>query len=338
MNTIEILHPGLFTTIQDIGRPTHQIDGFSESGAIDQVAYQIGNLLLNNPDKAAALEYTGVAPDLQFNTESFIAITGAKLAHPQLNRHLIRQNTVYAVHKGDQLKLGPLASGHFGYLAIAGGIQTPKVLDSRSTTLKAQIGGLNGRTLRSHDQIPILPIQTMTSLKYRNFSWHSLPAQQPIRILPGPQWSQFTKQAQTQFLNQTYTITNQTDRMGYHLTGKPIATPTTNLLSQGTAFGNIQITRNGDPVVLLADRQTTGGYPVIATIAAVDRHRFVQNAPQAKIHFQLLTVTQATALWRTQQQNLQALTQSFHAMKYQPPISPQRIAAQKITSMIQVTD
>ncbi|MCD2255921.1 biotin-dependent carboxyltransferase family protein [Lactobacillus sp. CC-MHH1034] len=338
MNTIEILHPGLFTTIQDIGRPTHQIEGFSESGAMDQLAYQIGNLLLNNPNDAAALEYTGIAPDLLFHTETFIAITGAKLSQPSLNQQPIQQNTVYAVHQGDQLNLGPITAGRFGYLTIAGGIQTPKVLDSRATTLKAQIGGLAGRTLRAHDQLPILPVQTLTSLEYRHLAWHALPATQPIRLLPGPQWSQFTKQAQTQFLNQTYTITNQTDRMGYHLTGKPIATPTTNLLSQGTAFGNIQITRNGDPVVLLADRQTTGGYPVIATIAAVDRHRFVQNAPQAKIHFQLLTVTQATALWRTQQQNLQALTQSFHAMKYQPPISPQRIAAQKITSMIQVTD
>ncbi|GAF41327.1 allophanate hydrolase 2 subunit 2 [Agrilactobacillus composti DSM 18527 = JCM 14202] len=334
MATIEVLNSGFAATVQDLGRYQYQSAGFPVSGAMDQASLKLANLLVNNDANAAALEFILAGPTLQFQAPTFIAITGAA-SSPSLNGQPIALNQAIAIQAGDQVQFAPMATGRYGYLAVAnGGLQVPMVLGSRATTLKIQLGGLFGRTLAVGDALPFEPCYVLPSLAHRHAPVPAVKAPGHIRVLKGPQWDLFTPAAQSQFLQQTYQISQQADRMGYQLQGEPLPVPTENLISEGTVLGNIQITRNGQPIVLLADRQTAGGYPMIATVIGADLASFVQMSAGEDFQFELTALNTARALLAAQQQVLTTLAASFAAQKYQAPVGPARTGAQKLAQII----
>ncbi|GHP13424.1 urea carboxylase [Lentilactobacillus fungorum] len=339
MPNLSVVQPGLQTTVQDLGRITHQIDGFPTSGSMDQAAHRLANLLVDNPGKTAVLEFALVGPTLVFRTETFIALTGGQFS-PSLNGKPIPQNQAIRIQKNDRLTIGAVETGRYGYLAIKGGIQVPPVMGSRSTTLRIGIGGFHGRALAAGDQLPITTQNVLSAYAHRQVSQQFLKhfcdpllmLQSPltIRILKGPQWHLFSTQDHQRLQHQQYRLTADVDRMGYRLAGKPLVTQLKSLLSEATVFGGIQLTTDGQPIVLLADRQTTGGYPVIATVLTADIGKLVQCQPHQLIQFQLTDLQTAQAELHRQTELLQRLKVSFIDQRYQNPIGINRAAAQRI--------
>lgn len=332
-NFAKVIQPGLSTTVQDLGRPTHQIEGFPESGAMDKFSYKLANLLVNNHKNSASLEFVSVGPTIKFNCDSFIALTGGKVS-AELNHQVIPQNEVVEVNAGSILKIGQLETGNYSYLAFAnGGVISQPVLDSRSTTLRTQMGGIEGRALKAGDNIPIRDSVVMPSLQARKFAVN-LDDSPTIRFVQGPHWQMFSDAAKAQFTRQDYQISEQMDRMGFRLTGEKLAIPKQNLLSEGTVFGNIQVTRDGSPIVLLADRQTTGGYPVIGTVIRADLNRLVQMRAGTKFKFVETDIEQATNALIAQQKLLNDTYENWYTNRYQEPIGPVRRDAIKIARLI----
>lgn len=332
-NIVKVIKPGLATTVQDLGRPNHQIEGFPESGAMDKFSYKLANVLVNNHKNSASLEFVLIGPALRFNCDSFIALTGG-IVSPKLNGQEIAQNEVIEVQAGSVLEVGQMTTGNYGYLAFSnGGVITQPVLDSRSTTLRTQMGGIEGRTLQAGDNIPIRDSVVMPSLQARKINIKPMETVQ-IHFVKGPHWKMFSEQAQQQFTSQNYQISEQMDRMGYRLNGRPLKVPEKSLLSEGTVFGNVQITRDGSPIVLLADRQTTGGYPVIATVIRADLNKFVQMKSGINFTFVETDIKTATAELVAQQKILNDAFEKWYAERYVEPIGPIRRNSVKIARLI----
>lgn len=332
-NFVRVIQPGLSTTVQDLGRPSHQIEGFPESGAMDKFSYKLANLLVNNHRNSASLEFVSTGPTLRFACDSFIALTGGKV-NATLNGQPILQNEVVEVAAGSILKVGPVTEGNYGYLAFSnGGVITQPVLDSRSTTLRTQMGGLDGRALETGDTIPIRDSVVMPSLTSRKISIKHESITE-IHFVKGPQWDLFSQKALQQFQSETYQISEQMDRMGYRLNGQKLDVPEKSLLSEGTVFGNVQITRDGSPIALLADRQTTGGYPVIATIIRADLNRFVQMRQGQQFKFVMTDMDTAVEKLVQQQKIINDTFEKWYAGRYVEPIGPIRRDAIKIARLI----
>lgn len=333
---IEILKPGLASTIQDAGRWGYQAFGVPVSGAVDDFSLQLANLLVGNSPEKAGIEFMLLGPAIKFHCPTFIAITGGS-CQPALNQKQIELNRAYQVAAGDVLTFKPMKQGRFGYLAVAGGIKTPAILASRSTTSRLQLGGLKGKLLADGDFLPLQPTYQLASLQCRHCD---LPVQTPtkelqLRFIKGPQWASFSTAAQEMFCQQQFQISTQADRMGYRLSGSKLPIPANSMLSEGTVTGNVQITRSGQPIVLLADRQTAGGYPVIGTICAVDLPLLVQAGMKQRLRFQEVSVVDATKLLRQRIQFLQQLAATFQRQRYQLPIGPQQIAGQRIAQLFE---
>ncbi|MDN7144772.1 biotin-dependent carboxyltransferase family protein [Liquorilactobacillus mali] len=333
MPHIEIINSGLAATIQDLGRTGHQAKGIPVSGAIDQYSHRLANVLVNNSEKSATLEFSILGPTIEFNVETFIAITGGDSA-PILNDSNISLNTTYPVKKGDILAFHPMKSGRFGYIAFAGnGLQVEPILGSRSTNTRLNLGGYHGRALAKGDCLTIDNCYQMPSLANRSLPW-SKPTGNSIRFIKGPQWNLFSESAKQVFKDGPFTISTQADRMGFRLDGPTLEIPQKNMLSEGAVLGNIQITRAGQPIVLLADRQTAGGYPVIATIIGADLGKFVQFASNSPLLFEEVSLKKATAALRSQYRFLGELADSIYQKRYQYPIGPIRKTSKKIEEMI----
>lgn len=332
-NFVRVIQPGLSTTVQDLGRPNHQIEGFPESGAMDRFSYKLANLLVNNHRNSASLEFVSTGPTLRFACDSFIALTGGKV-NATLNGQPILQNEVIEVADGSILKIGPVIEGNYGYLAFSnGGVITQPVLDSRSTTLRTKMGGLDGRALETGDTIPIRDSVVMPSLSSRKIVIKSKKVTE-IHFVKGPHWEMFSRKAQEQFQSEIYQISEQMDRMGYRLNGPKLEVPKKSLLSEGTVLGNIQITRDGSPIALLADRQTTGGYPVIGTIIRADLNRFVQMEQGQQFKFVLIDIDTAVEKLVQQQKVINDTFEKWYAGRYIEPIGPIRRNAIKISRLI----
>ncbi|MFT9373306.1 biotin-dependent carboxyltransferase family protein [Liquorilactobacillus hordei] len=333
MPNIEIINSGLATTVQDLGRIGHQAKGIPVSGAVDQYSYRLANVLVNNSEESATLEFSILGPTIQFNVETFIAITGGASA-PTLNNSAINLNTTYAVKRGDVLAFHPMKSGRFGYIAFANnGLQVAPILDSQSTNTRLTLGGYYGRALASGDRLPVNNCYQITSLTSRSLPWHE-PSGSSIRFIKGPQWNMFSENAKQTFIAGPFTISSQTDRMGFRLDGPNLEIPQKSMLSEGTVLGNIQITRAGQPIVLLADRQTAGGYPVIATIIGADLGKFVQFGAGQPLTFEEVSLKEAIDALRNQYKFLEDLTTSIYQKRYQYPIGPIRRTSKKIEEII----
>jgi len=280
----KILHGGLFSTIQDQGRFGYTHLGMTQSGAMDQYAYKIGQKLLNN-HIANAIEIM-VGLKLEVQTTTSIAITGADLNF-KINGILYPSWQTYAVKEGDLLSFDRRISGQRAYLAVEGGFHVPKHYGSYSTTLKEGFG----KKLEKND---ILPCESTKVIHTKRLKSELIPDyNQPLtlRLLPSYQNHYFSKEEQEKFFSSEYEITMESNRMGAKLKGEAILTEKTNIISEGIAFGSVQIPKDGQPILLLNERQTIGGYPKIGTVLGIDCYRFSQLNIRAKVRFRQVNFT-----------------------------------------------
>ena len=294
MDVIEVLDGGMFTTVQDLGRYGYQKYGVPVAGAMDAFALRAANLLVGNSEGDAGLEMTLAGPHLRFLDETVVAITGADLM-PALDGNPVPMWQPVAVQKGAELLFHGINDGVRAYLAIAGGVDIPPMLGSRSTYTRANIGGLEGRALAHGDRIAAST--GMERVDGRRFPRGAVPHYghtHRLRVTPGQQFDTFTEQGIETFLSSSYTVTPRSDRIGYRLEGPPIEHKAgADIVSDGIPSGAVQVTGDGMPIVLLADRGTTGGYTKIATVISADVMRLTQAAPGDVVTFQMATLEEA---------------------------------------------
>ncbi|TYR79365.1 biotin-dependent carboxyltransferase family protein [Priestia megaterium] len=321
--SIKVIRPGLLTTIQDLGRYGFQKDGIIVSGAMDKLALRIGNLLVGNDEGKAALEVTLMGPRLQFENDALIAMTGGNLS-PVIDGEPVKMWRPVYVLKGSVLQFGVPVSGCRSYIAVSGSFAIDKVMGSTATSLRAELGGMNGRALQANDQIPChQPTETgkeimkrlkrkQTDRPFKQAFWSIHPKLLPryeanptIRTLQGAEFQWFTEESQQAFFDQPFTVTPQSDRMGYRLKGRTLLFKNEKeLLSSAVTFGTIQVPKEGNPIVLLADHQTTGGYPRIGQVATVDLPILAQIPPGKQVAFKLISLQEAQRLLIQQEKQL----------------------------------
>ncbi|WP_088553375.1 5-oxoprolinase subunit PxpB, partial [Calderihabitans maritimus] len=294
----EVLKPGMLTTVQDLGRYGYQEFGVPVAGAMDQFALRAANLLVGNREEDACLEITLMGPTLRVLNDTVLAVTGADLG-PTLDGHPIPLWQAVAARAGSILAFSGPRRGSRSYLAIAGGIDVPLVMGSRSTYLRGRLGGYQGRALRVGDILCRGPAgKTSLDLARRFVPSALIPPLAgdtiEVRVILGPQDDYFSAEGINTLLTAEYTVSNSSDRMGYRLTGPPIAHKgPTDIISDGVAPGSIQVPANGLPIVMMADRQTTGGYPKIATVITPDLDKLAQAQPGDRIRFRQVSVEKA---------------------------------------------
>ena len=329
---IRILKPGMLTTIQDLGRTGYQSQGFGVSGVMDVRSFKIANLLLDNPENEAVIEFALIGPTIEFTSETIIAITGGDFG-PVVNKKPVKMYTAIYMNKGDVLQFTGCKSGCRGYIAFSSYLNIPIVMGSRSTSTKYTVGGFNGRKLEEDDYILFrqkrryLPYFLSRSLDINEFDSSKI----SLRAVLGPQDACFTKDGIETFLNETYTVTSEFDRMGYRLDGPFIASKAkTDIISEGLVFGAIQVP-NGKPLVLLSDRQTAGGYAKIATVASVDLPKLVQLKQDGKVRFSAISVDEAQQLLIKEEEEMNALRTKIH--KPCPEVLASRLVAKRLTKL-----
>jgi len=305
--SITIVKPGLFTTLQDAGRYGYQHLGVPVSGAMDIRAHRLANLIAGNTQDQVTLECTLMGPTLTFAQACCIALSGADMdAH--LNDQPIPNNRPIIIRAGDTLSLKQARHGVRTYVAVYGGFACDPVMGSASTYVRGGFGGYDGRALQAGDTLS-LPTPLANDAKLDALSeqlWDQqiyLPApwvqqvKTAVRAIQGPQAALFTKQAVDAFFSADYRIDPQSDRMGYRLTGPTLAlAEPTQILSEAASFGSIQVPADGQPIVLMADRQTTGGYPKIAHVCTVDLPHIAQAAPGQTLSFKPISLEDAQQL------------------------------------------
>jgi antagonist of KipI len=302
LSDLAVVDPGLLTTVQDLGRPGYQRLGLPPSGPLDRLAFVVANRLVGNPDGAAGLELTLRGPRLEAGAECLVAVTGAEMGYA-VNGQEAPTWTAVRLAPGDVVSFRMVTAGCRAYLAVAGGIDVPAVLGSRATYLRGRLGGLEGRALRKGDALPVgAPARAASAAEGRAVA----PARRPTypseiecRVVPGPQDDRFTKEGWAALLGAPYEVAPQADRMGYRLKGPVIGHAAGHdIMSDGIPLGGIQVPGEGQPIVLLVDRQTTGGYTKIATVISVDIGRIGQTRPGHRVRFQAVDVARAHAVLR----------------------------------------
>lgn len=291
--SIKILKPGLFSTIQDKGRVGYQDQGFSSAGALDDNALRLGQALLNH--EGPAIEYTVIGPTIEFLADNAIVMTGARF-NVTLNSDNIDQNTVINVKKGDVLEIGQVTKGARGYLNFANPLQLPKIAGSYSTHTRSQIGGYQGRTLKKDDVLTTEKVKNYTTRIGLSANYNEeIFDQQIIHIVEGPQIDAFSETSINALTSSVFKISEQSDRMGYRLQGDSIPPiSSADIISEPVALGSIQVPNDGNPIILLNDKQTVGGYTKIATVCAMDLQVLAQKQPGSEIQFEWISVEQAT--------------------------------------------
>lgn len=308
MEAFEVIQPGPLATIQDLGRYGYQQYGVPSSGAMDNYAFRIGNLLVGNEEGAASLEITLFGVRLRVLHDTTIAITGADLA-PALNGSPIPMWETVLVHRGDTISFPRLEDGCRAYLGVAGGFSVPRVMASSSTYIKAKIGGFEGRALRAGDILHAVEHAPLAKMRRVPPEFIPLYSNQiELRVILGPQDDYFTEDGVRTFLRSKYTISVQADRMGYRLEGPQIQhRAKADIISDGIPLGAVQVPGDGLPIILLADRQTTGGYTKIATVISADIPRLAQAKPGDKIAFRQVTEDEALIALREYERKVRAV-------------------------------
>jgi KipI family sensor histidine kinase inhibitor len=308
---IEVLRPGLLTTVQDRGRIGYQKFGVPVSGAVDEIALRVGNILVGNPQGAAALEITALGPQLRFLGDAVAALTGAEV-DADLDGKPVPWYQSFLVRAGQVLDVRTCTRGLRAYLAVAGGVDVPILLGSRSTCLVASFGGFHGRALAVGDILRVgAPSGPLTSLRGREIpgEWRPHHGSPPtVRVVLGPQDDAFSEEGRRTFLDSVYRVTPHADRMGCRLDGPVIAhRSSADIISDWIPLGGVQVPGDGKPIILLADRQTTGGYPKIATAIGPDIPLVAQSRPGDALRFRAVSVTEAQAIAREVEAALGAL-------------------------------
>lgn len=296
METIKILDAGLLTTVQDLGRYGFQRYGVSASGVMDEYSAKIANKLVGNKVGEAVLETTLKGVQIEFLQNTAVAITGGN-CDVTLNGTKIELWQSYLVNRGDILKMGICRSGLRNYLAFAGGIDVPIIMNSKSTNLKAKVGGFNGRKLMIGDILSVGVGSLEAPLTLNKYYIPTYSKDIKVGVILGQQDDHFTEAGIKTFLNETYTVTQESDRMGIRLSSVSGATIEhkngADIISDGITFGAIQVPGSGQPIVMMADRQTTGGYTKIGNVISSDLAKLAQATPGTKVKFVEYTLEQA---------------------------------------------
>ena len=305
MSGLVIQDAGPLTTVQDLGRPGHLRVGIPESGPVDRESFVLANRLVGNADGAAGLECTLTGPRVEFTDERAVAVTGAEMP-VTLNGAPAPRWETFRVKAGDVLKLGFAKNGVRSYLAISGGIDTPPALGSRATYVRGQLGGLGGRALRKEDRLPLAPSPTIRYGRLRTDRIPDYSGEAEIRVVLGPQDDRFTERGIAAFLEGAYEMLPQSDRMGARLKGPAVEhVRGHDIISDGIALGGVQVVGDGQPIILLVDRQSTGGYTKIATVCSFDIGRVGQIKPGQRLSFRRVTVAAAHALVRARRADME---------------------------------
>jgi biotin-dependent carboxylase-like uncharacterized protein len=337
---LRVIAPGLMTTVQDLGRPGYQRLGVPPSGALDPVALRAANLLVGNPTTTAVLEMARAGATLAVEADSVrIALAGAaaEIETPAGDNGL-RLNPLESARlfRGQRLRIS-LSGGAVAYLAIEGGFALPEVMGSLSTLTRAAIGGFAGRALRAGDLLPLCHLAAAERAELALPLLPLLQAPSPgeaakIRIVLGPQDDHFSAAGLQTLLSATYTITQASDRMGMRLAGPALQHALGyDIVSDGIATGAIQVPGDGLPIVLLADRQTTGGYPKIATVISADIPALGRLSPGAGVAFAAVTVAAAEAAARRLSRDIAAMRGHLVA-RGMPALDAARLMGENLVS------
>ena len=297
MSSIDVINGGILTTIQDSGRYGYQELGIPTSGVMDDYNFKLANILVGNKLDEAVFEMTFFGPTLKFNENLIIAITGSNM-NPKINGELAPMYETIKVKKGDTLQFGKVNEGIRSYLAFGGSIDVPVVNGSKSTHIKTKMGGIEGRALKAKDEINIKKSKEKTMRKIPEKYLPIFSHCNILRIVLGPQDDYFTEKGiHDLFRSGGYQVTKDFDRMGIRLKGTAIEhKETADIISDGTTFGSIQVPANGQPIILVADRQTTGGYTKIGNVITADLYKLAQMTFLDKVLFQEVTIEEAQKL------------------------------------------
>jgi biotin-dependent carboxylase-like uncharacterized protein len=296
LKAIRIIDPGPFSTVQDSGRFGLQDRGVPVSGAMDLQALRIANILAGNRDTTAGIEITWGGFCAEFLASAQIAVAGAD-PKPMMNGQSFSCWSGISARKGDILEMGFAESGCRTYLALSGGVDVPEVMGSRSTYVRGGFGGFMGRSLQKGDILSLgqrenSPVSDCPRALIPGYSDHPV-----LRVTLGPQADALTPESLCRFLSSPFLVTDRCDRMGCSLKGPVLAhRQKADIVSDGTAFGAVQVPGNGQPIILLADRQTIGGYAKPATVISVDLPFLAQLVPGSSVHFEAVSLWTAREL------------------------------------------
>ncbi|MFI5134896.1 MAG: biotin-dependent carboxyltransferase family protein [Chitinophagales bacterium] len=311
--SLRVLKQGVFDSIQDSGRYGHQHLGINPSGAMDIIAAGITNSLAGNNFDEAVIELHFPASSFLFNEDGLIALSGADFA-ASLNEQEIPINASIVVKKNSVLQFNKIKNGARCYLAVNGGFEITEWLNSYSTNLKAKVGGFKGRCLKKDDEMEfkkktdyssVLREKTFVLLLQKDDVASFYSSSNIIRICEGPEYYQLTDSSKQYLTSTSFSITTQSDRMGFRMTGEPLKLQTQiELVSSAVIEGTIQLFPDGQFIILMADHQTTGGYPRIANVISADIPKLSQLFPGAEINFQMVSVEEAEELLINQVEKL----------------------------------
>lgn len=321
--TIEVVKPGALSTLQDLGRNGFQHLGVPVGGVMDERSHRVANLLVDNSEREATLEITLLGPSLLFHTVALIAIAGADLS-ARIGEHLVPGHTPVLVRAGSRLDFGSRVAGVRAYLAVHGGFAVPPVMHSKSTYLRGGFGGFQGRALRRGDVLGLVSADAervyprlARTLRASPLSFAALgnrpqlpdapihASETAVRVIAGGQWRAFTAEAQRHFREAPFRLTPQSDRMGFRLEGPRLGLrEPTEMISEAVAFGTVQVPPDGNPIVLMADRQTIGGYPKIASVASVDLPVLAQRMAAQDVRFSLTSLEEAQRLYLARERTM----------------------------------
>jgi biotin-dependent carboxylase-like uncharacterized protein len=308
VSALVVEHCGPVTTLQDFGRFGWQRHGVSNSGAMDRLALAMANALVGNAPGTAGIEFMLLGGSFTIvGASARVAVAGAPCAIT-LDDAPVRHTASLTMREGQTLTIGPAQAGVFSYMAVEGGVALSPQLGSLSLHARARIGGFKGRPLQAGDRLPLMrdkaPHRPEAMLEPL-----SLEPRATIRVVLGPQIDYFTEAGVKTFLSSTYVVSQQADRMGYRLTGPRIEHALGyNIVSDGIVAGSVQVPGAGQPIVMMADRQTTGGYPKIATVVSSDLRVIAQREPGAPVRFTGIDVAEGARLARERTQALSALS------------------------------
>lgn len=315
----EVLAPGMMTTIQDLGRFGYRRYGVPVSGAMDSFALRVANMLAGNGEESACLEMTFQGATLRALEPCYVALTGADM-QPLLNDQRIDMWTGFPMKTGDVLSLQDARKGCRSYMAVSGGFHVPFVLRSRSTYVRGNFGGHEGRALKRGDVLR--GEQTPPGGKVRYLGREDLPEYlegRIVRVVVGPQDDYFTEKGMKTFLSSEYEVTSESDRMGFRLRGPPIEhSREPEIISDGVTVGAIQVPGSGMPIVAMRDAGTTGGYPKIANVTCVDLDKMAQLKPGDRIRFERVELAEAHILLQRHMQQLEDLRKKIRERHLSP--------------------
>ncbi|MCX5821195.1 MAG: biotin-dependent carboxyltransferase family protein [Deltaproteobacteria bacterium] len=308
MELFAVRNPGPMTTVQDLGRLAFLDRGVPLSGALDPFACRVANLLVGNPEEAAVLEITVMGPTLEVLVPADIALTGADMGMT-INQAPVRGWRTVRVSPGDIIRIPRAAQGCRAYLAVTGGIDVPLMMGSRSTFVRAKIGGVQGRGLIKGDILHRGAGSLMDRPRELPGEWIPQYAREiALRAVPGPQDDAF-REGIGAFFGASYEVTQQADRMGCRLRGSAVrrdAGSPESIVTEPTMPGNVQVPADGQPIILLVE-QTSGGYAKIATVITSDLPKVAQAMPGNTVRFERVTLETAHRLYREQQEKLQQI-------------------------------